>query len=59
MDKKFHPTVYDGCNYLPMLGLKINHVSKRGPWGSIIGHPYSRLFIKHMACALFYFVVVW
>ena len=31
MDKQFHPTVYSGCNYLSMLGLKLNHVSKRGP----------------------------
>ena len=32
MDKLFHPTVYNGCNYLSMLGLKLNQVSKRGPW---------------------------
>ena len=32
MDKLFHPTVYNECNYLSMLGLKLNHVSKRGPW---------------------------
>ena len=32
MDKWFHPTLYNGCNYLSMLGLKLNHVSKRGPW---------------------------
>ena len=25
-----HPTLYNGCNYLSMLGLKLNHVSKRG-----------------------------
>ena len=31
MDKQFHPTHYNGCNYLSMLGLKLNHVSKRGP----------------------------
>ena len=24
------PAVYNGCNYLSMLGLKLNHVSKRG-----------------------------
>ena len=27
----FHPTFYNGCNYLSMLGLKLNHVIKRGP----------------------------
>ena len=32
MDKKFHPTLYRACDYLSMLGLKLNHVSKRGPW---------------------------
>ena len=30
MDKLFYPTLYNGCNYLSMLGLKSNHVSKRG-----------------------------
>ena len=31
IDKLFHPIHYNGCNYLSMLGLKLNHVSKRGP----------------------------
>ena len=30
MDKWFHPTLYNGCDYLSMLGLKLIHVSKRG-----------------------------
>ena len=30
MDKYFHPTLYNGCKYLFMLGLKSTHVSKRG-----------------------------
>ena len=30
MDKEFHPTFYQACDYLSMLGLKLNHVSKRG-----------------------------
>ena len=30
MDKWFHPIHYNGCDYLSMLGLKLNHVSKRG-----------------------------
>ena len=29
--KKFHATLYNGCNYLSMLGLMLNFVSKRGP----------------------------
>ena len=32
MDKYFHPTLYNGCSYLSMLWLKLNHVSKKGPW---------------------------
>ena len=31
MDTLFYPTLYNGCNYLSMLGLKLNHVSKGGP----------------------------
>ena len=30
MDKWFHPILYWTCDYLSMLGLKLNHVSKRG-----------------------------
>ena len=30
MDKKYHPTPYNGCNYLSILELKSIHVSKRG-----------------------------
>ena len=35
MDKLFHPTYHNGCNYLSMLGLKLNHVSKSGHWKMI------------------------
>ena len=28
----FTPTLYWACNYLSILGLKLNHVSKRGHW---------------------------
>ena len=31
-DKKFHLTLYQASDYLSMLGLKLNHVSIRGPW---------------------------
>ena len=30
MDKPFHPTFYNVCNYLSMLGFKWFHVSERG-----------------------------
>ena len=29
MDKQFHPTHYNVCNYLSTLGLKVNRVCKR------------------------------
>ena len=32
MDKQFHPTLYWACDYLPIVGLKLDHVSKRGLW---------------------------
>ena len=28
----FKSTLYYGCNYLSMLGLKLNHAAKRGSW---------------------------
>ena len=31
MDKWFHPTLYNGCYYLSMLGFKLIHFDKRGP----------------------------
>ena len=31
MDKYFHPTLYWACDYLSMLGLELNHVSKWSP----------------------------
>ena len=30
MVKQFHPTLYNGCNYLSMLALELIQVSKRG-----------------------------
>ena len=27
----FHPTIFNGCNYLSILGLKLIHISKCGP----------------------------
>ena len=31
MDKLCHPILYNGCNYLSILGLKVIHISQRGP----------------------------
>ena len=33
VDKWFHLTLYNGCNYLFMMDLQLNHVSERGPEG--------------------------
>ena len=32
MDKQFHPTLYDECDYVFMLGLALIRVSKMCPW---------------------------
>ena len=36
MEKLFHPTLYNGCNYLSILGLKSIRVSKKDPITNII-----------------------
>ena len=43
VDKQFHPTHYNGCYYLSMLGFKLNHVSERGP-----GHNTAGVEAKHV-----------
>ena len=35
-EKKFHLTLYDGCNYIFILWLKLIHASKRGSWIQIM-----------------------
>ena len=35
IDKQFHSTLCNGCNFVSMLGLQLNHVSERGP-GSML-----------------------
>ena len=32
MDKSYHPTLYNWCNYWPMLGLKLTPVSEMDSW---------------------------
>ena len=34
-DKEFRPILYCAYNYFSMVGFKLNHVSKRGPWLAI------------------------
>ena len=38
MDKYFHYKLYQACDYLSMLGLKLNYVSKRGPGSTVVVH---------------------
>ena len=49
VDKWFHFTLYNGCNYLFMLGLKLIHVNAKGPEGQKSkGMVYKRLFFLYM-----------
>ena len=41
MDKSFNNNLYNGYNYLFMVGLEIDHVSKRGPWKCLIRRCHS------------------
>ena len=52
MDKKFHPIVYNECDYLSMLGLKLNPVSKRGPWWHYNGDIGLLALAQVRACCL-------
>ena len=50
MFKLFHPTLYNGCNYLSMLRFKLNNVSKRGPdCHRLASSHYSDVIISTMA----------
>ena len=41
-----------GCDYLSMSGLKLNHVSKMGPWPlSRLQFRYIELFVKSISCS--------
>ena len=45
MTECFHPTVYDGCNYLSMLGLKLTHVNE-----GALGYKVTVLLKCERAC---------
>ena len=36
MDKWFRPPIYRACDYLPILGIKLIYVDKKGPWGLLL-----------------------
>ena len=59
------PTFYNGCNYLSMLGLNLNHVRKKGPeydwcqdgtsiYMAVMGRLHVRLTRKYMSYDTFY-----
>ena len=43
LDEQFCPTLYWACDYLSMLGLKLSHVCKQGPWSYISDNNLSKL----------------
>ena len=45
MGKYFHPTHHNGCNYLSILGIKLNRVRKRGH--SLAGPIRTRSFMSN------------
>ena len=38
VEKQYHLTLYDWCDYLSMLKLKFIHDSERGPWQKQVNH---------------------
>ena len=55
MDCTFIPYFYDGCDFLPMLGFKLNCVSKGGLWQI----PYSNLWFFPSVMVWFRLIVSW
>ena len=43
MDKLFHRTLYNGCDYISMLGLKLIHFCKRGPSSTFLNTKITRM----------------
>ena len=46
MEKLFQPTIYWAGNYLSTLGLKLIHVSKRGPYQKELLYLYESSFVE-------------
>ena len=46
IDKYIYPTLFNGCNYLSMLVLKLIHLSKRGQWSLAINDSSNDLSAK-------------
>ena len=56
MDKYFHPILYNGCNHLYMLGLKLIHFSKGAP--DIFHFHMSFLHAFSMQCKGFEYIYI-
>ena len=46
MDKEFHPTIYNRCNYLSMLGLKLIHVKTGALRVNVLSHLVPGIIIR-------------
>ena len=57
MERWFHPTLYWECNYLSMMGLKLNHVSKNGPWNLYVMVSVARSQCHANRCQLVWFYI--
>ena len=52
MDKLFHPTFHNGCNYLSLLGFKFNLVSRRSHRRYVYEYAKSLRFNAHTGLVL-------
>ena len=51
LDQQFHPTLYNGCNNLSMLGLNLNYFRKRGPTLTFLKkkHDLTRCILQNLS----------
>ena len=59
MDKQFHPTLYNECNHLSMVGLKSIYVSKRGPEASFTDIHYDDVIMSEIASQITSLTIVY
>ena len=52
IDKEFHSILYNGCNYLSMLGLKLIHDSKRVPGSHGNGNDTPLAYLSYIHVSL-------
>ena len=60
MHKLVHPTLRNGCDYLSIPGLTLNHVSEKGPqvvsWHVTSTYPAIHMLKLHESCYNYYFM---